>query len=67
MARGCRDCGTCTRPGAARWTQWWLMAFLHLCTAGISYLVKKGTMKHCPQCGHLLSNHQRRLDGSFRD
>jgi hypothetical protein len=41
--------------------------FLHLCTCGISFAIKRGTMRHCPQCKHLLSNHQRRQDGSFRD
>lgn len=67
MASGCRDCTTCTKPGLARMLQNWGAGFLHLCTAGISFAVKRGTMRHCPQCKHLLSNHQRRQDGSFRD
>lgn len=64
---GCRDCSTCTKPGLVRVTQDWTLGFLHLCTAGISFLVKRGLQKHCPQCKHLLSNHARRADGSFRD
>jgi hypothetical protein len=53
--------------GPVRWTLWWAAAFLYLCTAGIAWVVKKSAAKHCPQCKHLLSNHQRRQDGSFRD
>ncbi|GGU52526.1 hypothetical protein GCM10010274_46820 [Streptomyces lavendofoliae] len=45
----------------------WMVGFLYLCTAFIAYMVKKGGMRHCPQCKHLLSNHARRADGSFRD
>ncbi len=41
--------------------------FAHLMTAGISWLVKRGGMRHCPQCKHLQSRHQRRADGSFID
>lgn len=44
-----------------------MVGLMHLCTAGISFLVKRGGMRHCPQCKHLLSNHARRSDGSFRD
>lgn len=67
MSRGCRDCQTCTQPGIARMIQAWAVGFMHLCTVGISWAVKRGTMKHCPQCGHLLGRHQRRADGSFID
>jgi hypothetical protein len=45
----------------------WGAGFLHLCTVGISWACKRAFAKHCPQCKHLLSNHQRRSDGSFRD
>ena len=45
----------------------WSAGFLHLCTAGITFAVKRGGMKHCPQCKHLLGNHARRRDGSFVD
>jgi ribosomal protein S27AE len=47
--------------------QWLLVALLYICTVGIAYLLKKGVRRHCPQCGHIMSNHQRRDDGSFRD
>jgi hypothetical protein len=67
MASGCRDCSTCTKPGLAKMGQDLTVGFLYLCTAFIAYVVKKGGMKHCPQCKHLLSNHARRADGSFRD
>ena len=67
MSSGCRDCGTCTKPGLARMMQTWAVGFMHLCTAGISWVVKHGGMKHCPQCKHLLGGHQRRADGSFAD
>ncbi|WP_244502605.1 hypothetical protein [Streptomyces oceani] len=40
---------------------------LYLCTIGVAFLVKRGVMRHCPQCHHLLSKHARRSDGSFRD
>lgn len=67
MARGCRDCGTCTKPSLVRWGQWWAMAFVYVCTAGIAWLVKRGMMRGCPQCKHLMGSHQRRADGSFKD
>lgn len=67
MSSGCRDCGTCTKPGLARMMQTWAVGFMHVCTAGISWVVKRGGMKHCPQCKHLLGRHVRRSDGSFID
>lgn len=67
MARGCRDCATCTKPGFAKMGQDWTVGLLHLCTVGISLAVKRGVSRHCPQCKHYLSNHQRRQDGSFQD
>lgn len=67
MSSGCRDCGTCTKPGMARMIQNWAVGFMHLCTAGISWVVKRGSMRHCPQCKHLLGGHARRADGSFAD
>lgn len=38
----------------------------HVCTLGLSYAIKR-TRRHCPQCGHLLSSHERRADGAFKD
>lgn len=63
----CRDCGTCTKPAVFRVGQKWMVGLLYLCTVGIAFVVKRGFMRHCPDCRHLLSNHLRRADGSFRD
>lgn len=67
MAGGCRDCQTCTMPGFARMGQSLAVGFMHLMTCGISWVVKRGGMRHCPQCKHLQSRHLRRADGSFID
>lgn len=67
MAGGCRDCQTCTQVGVVRMAQDWTVGFGHLSTAGVSWAVKRGFWKHCPDCKHLLSRHQRRADGSFID
>lgn len=67
MAGGCRDCKTCTKPGFARMGQDMGAGFGHLMTAGISWVVKRGAMSHCPQCKHLRSNHRTRADGSYID
>lgn len=64
---GCRDCDTCTAPGAAKANRAMMAGLLHLCTAGISWACSRMFMSHCPQCTHLLGRHQRRTDGSFRD
>lgn len=64
---GCRDCQTCTAPGAAKANRAMLAGFMHLCTAGISYVATRAFMSRCPQCSHLMGRHQRRADGSFRD
>lgn len=67
MAGGCRDCRTCTMPGLSRLGQDIGVGFMHLMTVWISMLVKRGVLRHCPQCKHLDSRHQRRADGSFMD
>lgn len=67
MASGCRDCATCTRSWLGGLAQKLAVALLYVCTVFIAYLVKHGVMRHCPQCGHLLSHHERRADGSFLD
>ncbi|WP_245766635.1 hypothetical protein [Streptomyces colonosanans] len=54
-------------PGFTRLGQDWLVGFLHLMTCGISWVVKRGSMSHCPQCKHLRSRHQLRADGSYID
>ena len=61
---GCRDCRTCTRPGKGLVTLG--AGALHFMTLGISYAIKR-TSRHCPQCGHKLTSHARRADGSFAD
>lgn len=67
MSSGCRDCRTCTMPAMPRWGLWWAMALLYFSTCGLAALVKKGMMRGCPRCGHLLGRHQRRADGGFVD
>ncbi|MEU6365754.1 hypothetical protein ABZ876_08355 [Streptomyces sp. NPDC046931] len=54
-------------PGLTRLGQNLGVGFMHLMTCGISWVVKRGGMSHCPQCKHLQSRHQRRADGSFMD
>lgn len=67
MAQSCRDCRTCTLPGVVRKAQDWTVGLGHLCTGGISWVAKRGFVRHCGQCKHLLSRHARRADGSFKD
>lgn len=62
---GCRDCDTCTKSVVGRMMQSLLVGLLYLTIVG--WLVKKGFMRHCPHCEHLLRSHERRADGSFRD
>lgn len=64
---GCRDCQTCTAPGAAKANRAMMAGFMHLCTAGITWVVSRSFMSHCPGCSHLMGRHQRRGDGSFID
>ncbi len=54
---GCRDCRTCTMNGVARTGMVWTMGLLHLSTASLSWLVKRGFWRHCPNCRHMLSRH----------
>lgn len=67
MATGCRDCRTCTMPAMSRWGLWWLLTFVYLGLLWIPWMIKRGTMRHCPTCRHLLSRHLRRADRSFMD
>ena len=53
---GCRDCSTCTQAGGSRAMMNLLAGCLHFSTAGISWIVKRTVVKHCPQCPHLLSS-----------
>jgi hypothetical protein len=54
-------------PGITRLLQDWTVGFAHLCTAGMSWMVKRGVVSHCPQCKHLRSRHLTRRDGSYID
>jgi hypothetical protein len=63
MAKGCRDCKRCTEVAAASLMlvllriPWWLLTFWNI---GLF-------QKKCPTCGHKMSLHERRADGSFKD
>jgi hypothetical protein len=60
---GCRDCKVCTRLGIV--TLFYApFTFLYkvLFSWNIGLFIRK-----CPQCGHFMSAHQRRADGSFKD
>lgn len=65
MAGGCRDCKTCTQPGLLRMMQNLACGMMHLTI--ISFMIKRGFMRHCPQCKHLKSRHEYRADGSYKD
>lgn len=62
---GCRDCRTCTRPGQGAINV--AVGLLHVSSAGITYLVKRLSGRHCPQCRHKLTSHQRLESGAFAD
>ncbi|MEU6084416.1 hypothetical protein [Streptomyces sp. NPDC047108] len=51
----------------ARMLQGWFLGAVYLCTFGLAFLVKRGFLRHCPQCKHVLRSHRRRMDGSFQD
>jgi hypothetical protein len=60
---GCRDCPECTETGCVALLMFPLRFVWILLTGwNIGLFVKK-----CPVCGHRMSVHQRRTDGSFRD
>ena len=67
MASACRDCRTCTRSGLGKLLQWMVVSLVYIVTLGITYLLKRALRRHCPECGHVLSRHARRSDGSFHD
>lgn len=67
---GCRDCNVCTRSCLETWIYNLMNLVLFVCTLGIVPLMrslKNAGGRRCPQCGHLLSAHARRADGSFKD
>lgn len=63
----CRDCRTCTSPALSRMLLKVGMGCLHFCTVGLSFVAKRAFLRHCPHCKDLLTRHERRSDGSFRD
>ncbi|SDM88119.1 hypothetical protein [Allokutzneria albata] len=63
----CRDCRTCTDAALVRLVKWCFAVFCYVITIGVLYVLKHGLRRHCPQCGHVLGNHRRRSDGSFKD
>ena len=60
---GCRDCIICTRSPIAKWF-FFNMRLLFAWNIGL--LIGLASKK-CPECGHKLSKHERRDDGSFKD
>lgn len=63
MAGGCRDCSVCTRSGLQN-----LMMVVPRLIYALLLSWNYGMLKkRCPDCGHFLSQHQRRADGSFTD
>ena len=60
---GCRDCKVCTRLGIVK-ILYAPFTFLYkvLFSWNIGLFIRK-----CPQCGHFMSAHNRRTDGSFKD
>lgn len=63
----CRDCKICSLPGLQSILRSWGAFCIHLCSAGISILYIKWFRKNCPKCGHSMSDHLKRADGSFQD
>jgi len=63
MAKGCRDCERCTESLFFSLIWWLPNLFYKLCFSWNCGIFKK----HCPECGHFMSQHQRRPDGSLKD
>jgi|LauGreDrversion4_2_1035121.scaffolds.fasta_scaffold528277_2 hypothetical protein len=63
MASGCRDCVRCTDSLFFR-LLWWVPNLCYRLLFSWNYGIFK---KHCPECGHFMSQHHRRPDGSFAD
>ncbi len=62
MARGCRDCSRCTESTLTS-----LIALpFRLLFLPLTFFTR-AVVKKCPDCGHPLSWHARRADGSFKD
>lgn len=60
---GCRDCNRCTETAATSLIMAIPRFFIWVFTFwNIGLFQRK-----CPECGHKMSVHQRRADGSFKD
>ncbi len=59
----CRDCSVCTRSAVQS-----LGMFIPRVVYALAFSWNYGGVKkHCPDCGHFLSQHRKRADGSFID
>jgi hypothetical protein len=59
----CRDCRICTRREITK-----LLLLLPRLLMLLTLRWNVGLFrKRCPVCGHLLTHHERRADGSFKD
>lgn len=59
---GCCDCSKCVESGMTK-----LFKLPFRIVLWLPRLFLRAFKKKCPQCGHLLEFHARRLDGSFKD
>ncbi len=63
----CRDCEVCTRLGIVSLL---LLPFKLIYTILFRWnigLILHLFIRYCPECGHWLSQHKKRADGSFTD
>lgn len=63
----CRDCKVCGRLGIVKLI---LLPFQLLYKYTLSWNIGWVVglfVRYCPECGHRMSQHQRRADGSFKD
>ena len=59
----CRDCKWCTRLAIVK-----LLLYVPRVLGTLLFRWNIGLfIRYCPECGHRLSGHARRKDGSFKD
>ena len=63
MSGGCRDCTICTRSPIINFL---LFPIKIIFGWNIGLLIGFAS-RNCPECGHKLTKHERREDGSFKD
>ena len=63
MSGGCRDCVICTRSPIVNFL---LLPIKIIFGWNIGLLIGLAS-RNCPECGHKLSKHEKRADGSFKD